>query len=273
MKLARIIAVALLALVAIGSVVAGSLGPGDYRTEFRQPPHAAPPNAAPSRAHWLGTDEVCRDRFVRLAYGTRVSLLLAPAAALLATLLAGLIGGLAGYLGGRWQQLAMAVTDLFLSMPWLFLLITVRALLPLNISPWTSVSVTFLLLGALGWAASARVVCAGAAAVRNSDFVLQARALGLPSGRLVLRHVLPHLQPVLLAQFCISIPVFILSEANLGVLGLGVTEPLPSWGSLLRELEDLTAFTGQWWKLAPLAALLIVVGAFEILMSKSEVTV
>ena len=120
------------------------------------------PNAAPSGAHWLGTDQLGRDRFARLLYGTRISLLLAPAAALLSTALAGLIGGLAGYRGGGWQRFANSVTDLFLSLPWLFLLITVRALLPLNVSPAASVTVTFLLLGVLGWASAARVVCAGA---------------------------------------------------------------------------------------------------------------
>jgi peptide/nickel transport system permease protein len=165
----------------------------------------------------------------------------------------------------------MAVTDLFLSLPWLFLLITVRALLPLNVSPFTSVMVTFFLLGILGWAASARVICAGAATMRNSDFALQARAAGVRPWRLAVRYILPNLKPILLAQFWISVPVFILSEANLGILGLGVAEPLPSWGSLLRELESLATFSGEWWKLAPLVVLLAVVGNFELLLSKSEV--
>src|SRR4029077_10102010 len=101
-----------------------------------------------------------RDRFARVLYGTRISLLLAPGAALLSTLLAALVGGLAGYLGGAWRRVAMAVTDLFLSLPWLFLLITVRAVMPLNVSPLVSVLVTFLILGLLGWTAAARVLCA-----------------------------------------------------------------------------------------------------------------
>jgi ABC-type dipeptide/oligopeptide/nickel transport system permease subunit len=99
------------------------------------------------------------------------------------------------------------------------------------------VTITFLILGCLGWAAGASVVCAGAGALRNSDFALQARALGCSEWRLLLRHLAPNLRPLLLAQFWISVPVFILAEANLGILGLGVSEPLPSWGSLLRELE------------------------------------
>ncbi len=266
MKRARRLAIALLIVIVLACLGAEMLAPGGYAAQFR-----AEPNAAPSHAHWLGTDQLGRDRFARLLYGTRVSLLLAPAAALISTALAGLIGGLAGYRGGIWQQIANSVTDLFLSLPWLFLLITVRALLPLNVSPGTSVAVTFLLLGLLGWAGAARVVCAGAAALRASDFVLQARAQGSFGFRLAVRHVLPNLRPILSAQLWISIPVFILAEANLGILGLGVAEPLPSWGGLLRELQELAFFAGEYWKLAPLLLLLLVVGSFEFLVSRNEV--
>ena len=256
----------LLALVVIGSLGAGLWAPADYATQFREAP-----NSPPSHQHWLGTDELGRDRFSRVLYGTRVSLLMAPAAALLSTLLATLAGGIAGYLGGWWERIAMAATDLFLSMPWLFLLLAVRAMLPLNVSPITSIAVTFLLLGLLGWAASARVLCAGTRELRDSDFVLQARASGLRGFRLLALHVMPNLKPVLLAQFWISIPVFIISEANLGILGLGVAEPLPSWGSLLRELEGFTSFGFEAWKLVPLLLLVLVVSSFQIILSRDEV--
>ncbi len=161
--------------------------------------------------------------------------------------------------------------DLSLSLPWLFLLLTVRAILPLNVSPLISVAITFTLLGLLGWPASARVVCAGARALRNSDFVLQAQACGCPRARLLFRHVLPNLKPVLFAQFLISIPIFILAEANLGMLGLGVAEPLPSWGNLLRELESYTALPTNPWRLAPLGLLVIVVACFQLILSQEEI--
>ena len=164
----------------------------------------------------------------------------------------------------------MGFTDLFLSLPWLFLLIMVRGLLPLDVSPLVSVMVTFLLLGMLGWAASARILCAGAAALRNSGFLLQARASGLRGTRLFAVHVVPNLKPVLYAQFWISIPVFILSEANLGMLGLGVVEPMPSWGSLLRELEGMLSLGEAPWKLVPLVLLILVVSSFELILTKQE---
>lgn len=265
MSAARKLACAVLLLVCVVSLAADWLAPAGYAKQFREAP-----GSPPSRQHWLGTDEIGRDRFARMLYGTRISLLLAPAAALISTLLAALVGGLAGYAGGVWLHLANRFTDLFLSLPWLFLLIMVRALLPLNVSPLVSVLITFLILGLLGWATSARVLATSAHSLRASDFVLQARASGVNARRLFFVHVLPNLKPVLSAQFWISIPVFILSEANLGILGLGVTEPLPSWGSLLRELEGLVSFRDEPWRLAPLILLIVVLTAFQTILSNGH---
>jgi len=265
MSIWRRMACVLLLLVVSVSLAANWVAPGGYAHQYRE---AA--GAPPSRAHWLGTDEIGRDRFARVLYGTRISLLLAPAAALLSTLIAALAGGLSGYMGGVWARLAMAVTDLFLSLPWLFLLITVRAVMPLNVSPLASVVVTFSMLGLLGWTSTARVLCARARALRDADFVTQARASGIRGMRLFWIHVMPNLKPALYAQFWISIPVFILSEANLGILGLGVTEPMPSWGSLLKELEGMTSIGEEPWKFVPLILLVVVVTSFQIVLSNQE---
>jgi ABC-type dipeptide/oligopeptide/nickel transport system permease subunit len=265
MKILRKVAAGVLATTFVAALLAGLLAPAPYARQFREAP-----NARASWLHPLGTDELGRDLLSRLLYGTRVSLLLAPAAALLTTLIAAVLGGVAGYLGGWCERLALGVADLFLSLPWLFLLITVRAILPLNVSPLASVVVTFALLGLLGWSASARVVCAGAKALRDSEFVLQGQALGCRRWRLLFLHILPNVKPVLLAQFWISIPVFVLSEANLGILGLGVAEPLPSWGSLLRGLEDWSAMQANPWRLAPLALLVIVVSCFQMILPRED---
>jgi ABC-type dipeptide/oligopeptide/nickel transport system permease subunit len=261
----RSLACAVLLFVVGVSLAANWLAPAGYAKQYRE---AA--GAPPSHDHWLGTDEIGRDRFARVLYGTRISLLLAPAAALLSTLMAALVGGLGGYLGGRWARGAMTVTDLFLSLPWLFLLITVRALMPLNVSPLASVLVTFLMLGLLGWTSAARVLCSTAGSLRESDFVRQARASGIHGTRLFWIHVLPNLKPVLYAQFWISIPAFILSEANLGILGLGVAEPMSSWGSLLKELEGLVSVGEEPWKFIPLILLVVVVTSFQLVLSKQE---
>lgn len=264
-RIAQQVALGVLALVALASLFAGFIAPSSYSQQFRDAI-----SAPPSARFLLGTDDLGRDRFARLLYGTRVSLLLAPAAALLSTLLAALIGGLAGYLGGRWERYVTSGIDLFLSLPWLFLLLAARALLPLNTSPITSVAITFLLLGCLGWASPARIIRAGTRMLTNADYLVQARAGGISGFRLFSRHLLPNLRPILLAQFWISVPVFILSEANLGLLGLGVSEPLPSWGAMLRELENYTAVLQNPWMLAPVVLLVIVVGCLQVVLRTED---
>jgi len=268
MKWARIIAIAFLLAVCAACLLANFIAPASYAHQFRELP-----DAAPSSRHWLGTDDLGRDRFARVLYGMRVSLLLAPAAALLTTLLAAFIGGVAGITGGWLERCVMAGTDLFLSLPWLFLLITVRALLPLNVSPMVSVAITFALLGCLGWAGAARVICADAHALSQSDFILLARASGSSGFRLLWRHLVPNLKPILYAQFWISVPVFILTEANLGILGLGVAEPLPSWGSLLRELGSFSTIPGQPWQFVPLILFIAVVSSFHLVLTKEELPI
>jgi ABC-type dipeptide/oligopeptide/nickel transport system permease subunit len=261
----RIAAIVFLVLVAMACLLADVLAPAPYAHQFRDLP-----NAGCSRQRPLGTDDLGRDRFSRLLYGTRISLLLAPAAALISGLLAALVGATAGVCGGCVEAFIMSATDLFLSLPWLFLLITVRALLPLNVAPFASVVITFALLGCLGWAGAARVVCTDTRRLCDSDFMLQARAFGSGRFRLLWRQLLPNLKPVLLAQFWISIPVFILTETNLSILGLGVAEPLPSWGSLLRELESFSIISAQPWQFVPLVLLIATVSCFHIAMQREE---
>ncbi len=252
MRVVRLLATGLLLGVLLASLFPRLLTTAPYDRQFRETP-----NAPISRQFPLGTDELGRDRLSRVLHGARVSLLGAPAAALVSTALAALIGGLAGFLGGWADRCCVACIDLMLSLPWLFLLVIVRAMLPLNVPPAVSVAVTFGLVGFLGWASAARIVRATCRALRGSDMVIQARACGLSTGRILLRHVIPNARPVLAAQFKTAVPIFILAEANLGLLGLGVADPVPSWGNLLRPLES--AFAPQPAAWAPLVLMLVVV--------------
>jgi peptide/nickel transport system permease protein len=111
------------------------------------------------------------------------------------------------------------------------------------------------------------VIRAGVRARRDAEFVLQAKACGVTGTRVLWMHLAPSLKPVLYAQFLISVPVFILAEANLGLLGLGVAEPLPSWGGLLRELENFPAVLENPWMLAPLVLLVLVVGSLQFVLA------
>jgi ABC-type dipeptide/oligopeptide/nickel transport system permease subunit len=270
MKALRTVARGFLALTFLAALAAPWIAPRPYDHQYRQ---AA--NAEPSRDFPLGSDDLGRDRLSRLLVGAQVSLLLAPAAAAVAVLLAALVGITAGYLGGAWDRVMMGAVDLLLALPWLFLLLAVRSLLPLNVAPQLSVALTFLLLGMLGWAAPARVVRASVRTLLNSEFLLQARAFGSSPARLLTRQLPPNLAPVLAAQFCISVPAFVLAEASLGLLGLGVAEPLPSLGSLLRELENLPALRATPAQIAGIMApaifLVAVVCSFQLAFPLEEI--
>ncbi len=259
-----------------GSVLCILLGVGVCAPWIAPRPYASQdrenPQVRPSREYLLGTDELGRDRFSRLIYGTRVSLLLAPAAALMSVAIAAIVGGAAA-LSGRWVRRGLiAVTDLLLALPTILILLTVRAMLPLNVSAWTSIVITSTLLGALNWPAAARVVRAGTESVIHAGFVLQARAAGVSDFRIYIRQLFPNLRPVLTAQFWILVPAFILTEANLSLLGLGVSEPMPSWGNMLRELENYSAIPERPWVLAPLAVLMIAILCLYTVLPQREET-
>lgn len=247
----KLVAQFVLAAVLLTTLFAGILAPCPYDLQYRDEI-----SAAPSRLHLLGTDAVGRDRLSRLLFGCRVSFLLAPAAAVFSVLIAMAIALAATSLGGQWERAATAVIDLVLTLPWLFLLLAVRAALPLNTSPGASIAVVFGLLGLLGWAAPARVLMAAASSHLASDYILAARASGCGAWRLALVHVAPNLAPVAEAQFWVTTPTFILSETNMALLGLGVSEPLPSLGNLLRDLQNLTMLPAQPWIAVPLLVLI-----------------
>jgi ABC-type dipeptide/oligopeptide/nickel transport system permease subunit len=251
------------------ALLADYVAPYSYEEQLRELP-----DSPPSRTFLLGTDELGRDRFSRLLYGARVSLVLAPAASMLAVAIAALLGGLAG--SNRIADLLVTgASNLTMSLPWLFLLMGVRAALPLNTTPWVSVTITFALLGILGWAGPAQVVRQGVLELRSSEFVLAARARGIAPGRILISHVLPNLRPVLAAQFWTSLPMLILAEANLGMLGLGVSEPLPSLGNLLRGLETQAAGWdhpfSRYWLFAPILLLSGVLSCLHILFPSGRV--
>jgi len=259
-------AVCVLLLVGISALFAPSLAPYDYSRQFREAP-----NASASRRFPMGTDELGRDRFSRLLYATRVSALLAPAAALVSILIALLISAVAGT-RKRWADRALSgFTTLCLSLPWIFLFIILRAVLPLNTRPVASILITFGLMGIAGWAWPARIFTASIRQMKQSAWLLQARATGISPWRIALVHVWPHLRVIAMAQFRVLIPAYILSEASLGLLGLGVAEPLPSWGNLLAELQHPGRVQDNPWILAPLALLMVVMISLEALDPVREV--
>lgn len=242
-KLSRV----LLAALYLSALAAPWIAPSGYAEQHRE--HAGEP---PSRKFLLGVDNLGRDRFARVVYGTRVSLLLAPTAAALAVAIAALVGSIGG--GG-------VLTETLLAIPTVFLLLIARAFLPLNAGPALSLVLTFAMLGGLGWPAAARIFAARTATLRNASFALQARAAGYGPWRMLRRQFAPMLAPLASAQFFVLVPAFIIAEANLGMLGLGAGEPMPSWGTLLAELTSTSKITPE--TLVPVALLVLTVAAFR----------
>jgi peptide/nickel transport system permease protein len=197
----------------------------------------------PSASHWLGTDDGGKDVLSALLYGARVSLLVGFAAAAIALVIGGVVGIVAGYRGRRVGSALMRITDFFLVIPDLALQIVIVA-----IAGQSLVNI-IVVIGALGWTTTARVVRSQTLSVRERKFVLRARALGAGDLHILRRHVLPQVLPLMLANMVLVISLAILSESTLAFLGLGDPTVI-SWGQMLNFAFDRGAVSaGAWWAL------------------------
>lgn len=210
----------------------------------------------------MGADDYGRDQFSRLLYGAQISLFAGPLAAALAIGIGLLLGAMAGYYGKWLDELLMGGAELFLSLPWLYLLLGVRAALPLNLSPRQAFLAIVGVLGILGWARPARLVRGVVLTAKEREYVTAARGFGASDLYLLRRHVLPQTRGVLLTQAVLLIPHYILAEVTMSFLGLGVNEPAASWGSMLASLQHYRVFVSYWWMWSPAFLLLPVFGAY-----------
>ncbi len=213
----------MLVLLAIATAVLAPLlapfDPSEMRLDRRLEP--------PSWGHPLGLDELGRDILSRLIHGARVSIAVGLAVVLCAGLAGASLGALSGFLGGRTDALLMRATDVFLAFPGILLAIALVAVLGPALR-----HVIFALV-AIGWVGYARLVRGQVLQIREQEFVLAARALGLPGRRILLRHVVPNVLPTLLVQASLGMAGAILAEASLSFLGLGIQPPTPSWGAMI----------------------------------------
>jgi peptide/nickel transport system permease protein len=198
-----------------------------------------------------GADGSGRDVFSRVLYGGRISLVTGLAAALVSLAIGLLWGTLSGFYGGWVDRLLMRGAELFLALPWLYLLLAVRAFLPLHITTVQAILLLVAIIGSVGWVRPARIIRGVVLSARERGFVLAARGFGASGPYLIRRHILPLTGSVLLTQATVLIPQYILAEVTLSFLGLGVGEPVPSWGNMLAEARQYHALVSHTWMLAP----------------------
>jgi len=206
---------------------------------------------APANISLMGTDSYGRDVFSRLVFASRISLFTGFLATCLSLLGGTVLGALAGFYGGWMDAIIMRLAELFLALPWLYLLFAVRAFLPLHISPAEAFLLVIAVIGIVGWAKPARLVRGVVLSARERRYVLACRSFGASDLYLIRRHILPQTWSVLLTQAALLIPQYILGEVTLSFLGLGIGEPVPSWGSMLASLQQYHILVSAWWMLFP----------------------
>lgn len=229
--------------------------------------------AAPTAAHPLGTDDLGRDLLARTLYGGAISLTLGLLAAAIAVVIGVAYGAISGFVGGRWDELLMRIVDVLYSLPSLLLLmlltVSVGAIcetLPLRPGPngwqplgkeWARFVVLAIAIGGVGWLTLARVVRGQVLSLREQPFVEAARALGLPTWRILFVHILPNLVGPIVVFATLTVPQAILQESFLSFLGIGVQPPQATWGSLAAEgVRAINPIRFDWWLIVfPCAAL------------------
>jgi peptide/nickel transport system permease protein len=213
----------------------------------------------------LGTDDYGRDQLSRLLYGGRISLFAGLLATGLSLGLGLLLGSVAGYFGSWVDDTIMRVAEVFMALPWIYLLFAVRAFLPLQVGARESFFILIGVVGLTGWARPSRLIRGVILSAKERDFVRAARGFGASSAYILRRHLLPETSSVVLTQAALLIPQFILAEVTLSFLGLGVGEPVASWGNMLGSLQKYYVLQSYWWMFLPGIALIPIFLLYNVL--------
>lgn len=206
---------------------------------------------APSSEHILGTDDLGRDVFTRLLYGGRVSIIVGIASMTVQLVIGVIMGAIAGYFGGIAEKIIMRIIDVIMCFPFFVIAVSVAAV----VGP--GVKNLIIIIGFLMWPNIARIVRAEILALKENDYIMAAKAMGLSSFEIIKSHILPNIMSPILVAATLAIANGILTEASLSFLGIGVKLPQPSWGNMLIAAQNIGTLQREWWLWIPAGSLII----------------
>jgi oligopeptide transport system permease protein len=237
---AAVVSMVLLGIITLMAISAPLLSPYAYTDQdygiISCAPDWWPGHEAVCRAggeHWFGTDSVGRDLFIRTLYGARVSLAVGLVASIVSLFIGVVYGAIAGYMGGRIDELMMRFVDVLYSLPFIFFVIILMVVFNRNFF------LLFVAIGAVQWLTMARIVRGQTLSIKQKEFIEAARASGAGTFSIIYRHIIPNVVGPVIIYMTLSIPAVILAESFLSFLGLGIQEPLTSWGVLISEGSDV----------------------------------
>lgn len=222
---------------------------------------------APGKIFLFGADTFGRDLLSRTLYASQISLTIGLASVIISTVIGVVMGAIAAYFQGWVDNVIMRFTEILGAIPDLFLLISLRALFPVDINPIFALYVIIGILAFVGWGGLARTIRGQLLSVREQDYVAAAVSLGANDRRIIFRHMLPSIFTYLIVTLSLAVPAAILGESGLSFLGIGAVEPYASWGSLLTQAQEggFSSFTDRPWVLIPGLFIVLTVLCFQLL--------
>lgn len=247
------IGLALLIFMFVFSFIGPLLSPYGYNDR------SALIKAAPSLKHWFGTDYLGRDVLTRVMVGGRISIAVGVVSVVISVVVGTLIGSIAGYYGGKIDYFLMAFTDVFLSIPFLPIVILMGSMLSdLKVNPNMRIVALMFMLGLLSWPSIARLVRGEILSLREQEFMQATESLGLKDTRKIIKHLIPNVIPTIIVNATLGVASAILTESALSYLGMGVVEPTPSWGNMISASNKAIDLQKRPWLWMPPGACMVI---------------